>query len=209
MEFIDVRPAYQWLRAEAELSDFPRDVIFVLGGASETPLYRAAELFRHGYARARVIAFTSNGGTFGGNLLWGIPEVEHYAARLQEFGVPKDSLVYPKNSSEWTSNTLAEAQAAIPFLKRCIGCEPSEVILCARSVHQRRAWLTFLKQSPNIRFHNAPCEEVLTVELLPRILGEIKRIREYGAKGDLEKCAIPDDVLHIDQELARVGVQAL
>src|SRR3989344_3177068 len=196
MDFIDARPAYEWLAAHEFHEDVteaweesPSSVVFVVGSGSETAILAAKDLYHYERDRNPLhdmrIAFISNGGGFGGNLLWGVPEVEHYAAVLRESGVPEKALLYPNDKSEWTTNTLVEAQGAVPFLTRRLGFRPEHIILCIRPVHQRRALLTFFKQHTNIRYLIccSADDEPLSTELLPRILGEIKRIREYGAKG--------------------------
>ncbi len=204
MNFVDARPAYRWLRIETEKFSARHDAIFVVGGGSEAPLYRAMELYENGYAK--VIAFTSCGGNFGGNLVWGHIELEYYRNFFQKRGVPPSALFSPRASGEWTNNTLDEARTAVPFLTRCLKSEPRNIILCSRPVHQRRAWLTFRKQHPGIKYTNCPGDELLSVELLPRIMGELKRIREYGYKGDTERCAIPDEVLIVEKKLLALGI---
>ena len=209
MEFIDARPAYEWLGMDDTAPyDLSVSLIFVLGNGSEGPVRHAASIVKRFALPLPNIGFTSLGGNFGGNLLWGCTEMRHYRAILEEEGVPPHTILHPQEKYG-TTNTLVEARQAIPWITARLNMNKLRVVLCSRPVHQRRAWLTFLKQHTNIQFHNSPCEETLTVELLPRILGEIKRIREYGAKGDLEQCAIPDEVLFVEKELLRVGVKAL
>lgn len=65
----------------------------------------------------------------------------------------------------------------------------------------RRVLATFQKQNPEVEFVCNPDEERCTVELLPRLVQEVDRLREYGAKGDLEVQDIPDDVARIVEEI--------
>ena len=209
MEFIDARPAYEWLGMDDNAPyGLSVPLIFVLGNGSEGPVRHAASIVRRFALPLPNIGVTSLGGKFGGNILWGCTEMRRYRAILEEAGVPPRAILNPPEE-DGTTNTLIEAQQAIPLVAMRLAPRPHRIILCSRPVHQRRAWLTFCKQHPNIRFYNSPCEETLTVELLPRILGEIKRIKEYGVKGDLQQCVVPDEVLFVEKELLRVGVKAL
>ena len=159
------------------------DVIFILGGSSLAPVQRAYELYKQGYAPK--IAFISTGGNFGGEKIWGIPENQKYREVLLELGVQPGDII----TQGLTTNTLAEAQAAIPFIERELNKKIERMILVSRPVHQRRAYLTFRKQHPEIRYLNCPANEAYLEgdeETETRIVQEMDRIRIYSAKGDIE-----------------------
>lgn len=200
MKLIDARPLYHFLAAlnEPFPSEDSADVIFVLGSGSIGPIRKAAQIYSAGLAK--YIAFTSSGGNFGGNVVFGREEADEYRDTLIAFGVPLRALLFPTSNELRTTNTLAEARGAIPFVESQIG-RVMRMILCSRSVHQRRAWATFRKQYPNVKYVNRPDYEDLTVELLPRLVQEIDRLREYGAKGDLEMQEIPPDISGICEAL--------
>src|SRR3989344_3169178 len=214
MDFSDARFTYAWLGTSLEKTptETPQakiDALFILGSGSESPIYRAValhrELSRSTLHRPPPIAFSSTGGVFGGNLVWGCTEMEHYRRVLEMEGIPRSAIVHPPKE-KGTTNTLVEAQQAIPFLAGLLGFMQRHIVLCARPVHQRRAWLTFSKQHPGITYTNCPGEEPLSIELLPRIMGELKRIREYAAKGDIARCDIPARVIVTEEKLRAIGI---
>jgi hypothetical protein len=200
LEFINALLVYEFL-AHTNMPE-GADAIFILGSGSLGPVRKAVELYKSGFAKH--ICFTSLGGTFGGNIVFGESEIEIYRNELRRLRVPTRSIHSPPAGMGMpggTTNTLAEAQAALPFMETVLPRKPSRIILCSRSVHQRRAWATFCKQNPGILFTNAPDGELLTVELLPRLVQEVDRLREYGAKGDLDVQAIPDEVAETVEKL--------
>lgn len=203
LPFINARPLHDFLSTKNEPGPVGEKalVTFVLGSGSMGPVRKAAELYRNGLTG--YIAFTSAGGNFGGNIVFGREEVDAYRDTLIALGVHSENVLFPQSDELRTTNTLAEARGAIPFInsKRVGGA--NRMILCSRSVHQRRAWATFRKQHPDVYYVNCPDHEELTVELLPRLVQEIDRLREYGAKGDLEVQEIPEDVSEICEQIRK------
>lgn len=167
------------------------DSIFILGGASLAPVTKASELYKAGYSSK--IGFISTGGNFGGDKVWGIPEDKKYREVLLQAGVPATDIV----SKGLTSNTLAEARAAVPFLKEG-GIDPKKVILVARPTHQRRAFDTFRQQNPDTTFINCPADEPLDfndIGTMKRLVAEAERLLDYSKKGDIAKQDIPIEIL--------------
>jgi uncharacterized SAM-binding protein YcdF (DUF218 family) len=183
---VDVAKILDFLKLE----DQPEkaDVIFILGGSSLAPVIHAAQLYNDGYAP--TIAFISIGGRFGGDHVWGIPEYLKYREILNDLGIPSNSVIFAGLST----NTLEEARLAIPFLKES-GINPTKVILVARPIHQRRAWATFSKQQPTVKFINCPADEPDANTELSRLVAEIDRLIVYGTKGNLLARPIPDEIL--------------
>ena len=184
-----VETFFKFLRIE----DKPEssDSIFILGGASLAPVKKASELYAAGYSTK--IGFISTGGNFGGDKVWGIPEDVKYRETLLQSGVPEGAVV----SKGLTSNTLAEAKAAIPFLKDG-GVDPKKVILVARPTHQRRAFDTFRQQNPDTTFINCPADEPLDfndIDTMKRLVAEAERLLDYSKKGDIAKQDISLEVL--------------
>lgn len=172
------------------LEDQPEksDVIFILGGSSLAPVRYAAKLYHKGFAP--YIAFISIGGYFGGDKVWGVPEHIKYRQVLNNLGIPDTSIF----SAGLSTNTLEEAKQTIPFLKEN-GIDAKKIILVARQVNQRRAWATFSKQQPDIKFINCPAPEHINDIEPNRLVNEIGRLIIYSAKGDLLQVHIPDDIL--------------
>ncbi|PIR83432.1 hypothetical protein COU19_00525 [Candidatus Kaiserbacteria bacterium CG10_big_fil_rev_8_21_14_0_10_56_12] len=178
------------------------DVIFILGGASELPAKKAAELYKRGYAKK--IGFISTGGKFGGEKIWGVPENKKYRELLEAEGVPEQDII----TQGLTSNTLAEAQEAIPFL-RDRGVTVHRMILVSRPIHQRRAFATFKQQHPDINYINCPADEPLAPEdpeTRQRLVQEAERLLDYAKKGDTERQDIPREVL---EAAARIRTQLM
>lgn len=156
------------------------DVIFVLGGSTINPIKKAAKLFKADFASK--IAFISIGGTFGSKY-WKMSESAKYHQELLNLGIKENCILY----DELSRNTLEEARLAIPFFKKN-KLNAKKVILVSRPVHQRRAYATFAKQWPQIKFINCPADEKLTIhdkDLLLRLTQEIERLDLYGKKGDI------------------------
>jgi len=165
------------------------DAIFVLGGSSLFPVKKAAVLFKKGFSDK--IFFISYGGTFT-NPDWKEGEAKMYYKTLRALGIPDKNILL----EEATDNTLDEAKYAISFMKKR-GVDPKTVILISRPVHQRRAFATFKKQNPRVRFINSPADESYEInkELIERLAGEIKRLKKYGRKGDLVTQKFPEEVI--------------
>lgn len=201
LPFINPHLLYRFLstRDEPYQDSHPEDVLFILGSGSLGPARKASRIYLGG--SAKYIAFTSAGGNFGGNLVFGREEADEYVDFLSMMGVPERALLFPPKDKR-TSNTLDEARGAIPFIESRIG-KIRRLVLCSREVHQRRAWATFKKQYPDLVYLNRPDGEELTVELLPRLVQEIDRLRQYGVKGDVEVQFIPPVVSEICEQLRR------
>jgi uncharacterized SAM-binding protein YcdF (DUF218 family) len=184
-----------------DLKDTPRkaDVIFVLGGSSLEPVRKAAELYKGGFAPK--VAFISTGGTYGGEKVFGMKEHEKYWDVLIEAGVaPKDII-----TEGLTTNTLVEAQQAIPFIKGHF-IDAKSMILVSRPFHQRRAFATFSQQHPEIEYINCPADEASNledIEVGKRLVEEIERLLDYSSDKkepdpkykDILKLDIPTEVL--------------
>lgn len=197
LPFINSQLVFNYLSIRDDVGRNEADAIFVLGSGSIAPAIEAARLYHQGVARA--ICFTSVGGTFGGNIVFGEPEITAYAKWLSLSQIPASAVFYP-DVDKGTTNTAMEAKAAIPFMQERLG-RVRRVVLCSRGVHQRRAWATFRKQHPDVFYFNRPDHETLTVELLPRLVQEIDRLREYAAKGDIEPQEISPEVHAVCEQL--------
>jgi uncharacterized SAM-binding protein YcdF (DUF218 family) len=184
----DIITDYNFVMEYLKLEDSPQavDVIFILGGASLCPVRRAAELYKQGYAKK--IAFISVGGNYGGNKIWGKSEDKVYKETLIRLGIPEEAII----SKGLTDNTLEEAKAAIPFLVKK-GIKLKRMILVSRPAHQRRAYATFSKQHPKIRYINCPANERINIKD-NRPVEEVDRLIRYAKKGDIKKQKIPVEV---------------
>lgn len=181
----------------------PADVIFILGGSSLKPVEKAAQLYRDGFAPK--IAFISQGGRFGGETIWGMSETAKYNQRLLEMGIPQEAILAEENPEKQTRNTLAEAKAALPFL-RGKNINPERIILVSRPIHQRRAYTTFMEQHPEVEtYMNCPADEPLDMnnpEEVFRLVQEAERLLDYGVKKtDIQRPEIPGNILRAAAEV--------
>ena len=199
LRYIDAQYLLDWL----SMSTMPKsnkipEAVFILGSGSNAPAHAASQhlINTANEGRKTPVFFTSAGGTFGGNVVFGRPEVEEYRRILLENGISGAYLHSPPRE-QWTTNTLTEARAAIPFIKRVLGGAPACVGLFARSVHMRRVLVTFAKQHPGVEFVLFPDNETCTVELLPRMLQEVARLVMYAKKGDILETTFPLEALTI------------
>ena len=133
--------------------------------------------------------------------MWGISENDKYQELLEAHGVPAESIV----TEGLTTNTLAEAQAAIPFFESR-GVHVQKLILVSRPIHQRRTFATFRMQHPEIQYINCPADEPLDLEdpeTKERLVQEAERLLDYATKGDIEKQEIPLDILKAAAQIRR------
>ena len=181
---------YLCLRHQPEKAN----VIFILGGSTFSPTEKAATLYKAGFAPA--IAFTDVGGTFGPTNK--VQTIDWYRENLLELGIPRTTMVWAPLSH----NTLEEARVAIPFLRE-MAIDPRKVLLVARPIHQRRAWATFQKQWPRIKFVSCPADEPFDLTETSRLLAELDRLEKYASAGDLLPQIIPPEVQAAREVLAR------
>ena len=177
------------------------DAIIVLGGSSISIPDRALSLMLDDGVKTSIVAFCSAGGVFGGNLIFGMSEVNAYKKHLLDGLVEKTLLLYPVDPEHWTTNTLAEARALIPFIDAKLGRHAENIILCAHAPHMRRVANTFRKQWPMVQFYCAPSFDQPSVEMLLRMLQEVARLKIYGDKGDILPTEFPEDVLGVCRQL--------
>ena len=168
----------QYLSIKDQLS--VADTIFILGGATLSPAAKAAEISSQGLSDK--ICFLARGGAFS-NPEWTKSEAAMYSEHLLELGVPNTAVFY----DAICTNTYEEAIHSVPFMREH-GVDPRSIILIARPLHQRRAFATFRKVYPSIRFINTPGDETITADLasIERASGEMYRLQHYAIQGTLE-----------------------
>lgn len=156
------------------------DVIFIAGGSTLYPVFKAAELFKKGLAPK--IVTISDWGTFSNPDWKEKGEAFIFHQELLKLGIP-DKDIY------WLSiikNSLEEAQEALPFMKKN-KIFPQKMILVDRPVHQRREFATFVSQNPDLKIINCPADEPFNPnqETLDRVVAEMERLEKYAKEGDL------------------------
>ncbi|MBI5380270.1 MAG: YdcF family protein [Opitutae bacterium] len=167
-------------------------------------------LFRAG--RVRHIIFT--GGIGAGTADLGAPEADVFSAELRrDFPDISPASVFTENQStntgeniRFTAAKLARQQPALAF-----GHGIRSALLVANPCRQRRVWLTWRANLPDVPAHCAPpassfaAEQALYAskgqDIRLQLLGEIERILAYPAKGWIQAEPVPPEILAATEQL--------
>ncbi|MDA7798110.1 YdcF family protein [bacterium] len=158
------------------------DIIVLLEGDGFNRYKKAADLYNNGYSDKIVFSGAITDYNYGS-----FP-FEDILPKLLESGVPKESIIHEKNSS----NTLEQA---IKVIDIAIKNKWNKIILVATHDHQYRAYLTFLKQvlerKKEILLFNSPVRNLKWFEKnvwgrrFDNIDNEFEKINTYLQKGHL------------------------
>lgn len=158
------------------------DIIVLLEGDGFNRYKKAADLFNSGYSDKIVFSGAITDYNYGS-----FP-FEDILPKLLETGVPKESIIHEKKSS----NTLEQA---IEVIDIAIKNNWDKIILVATHDHQYRAYLTFLKQvlkkKKEILLFNSPVRNLKWFEKnvwgrrFDNIDNEFDKINQYMQKGHL------------------------
>ncbi len=158
------------------------DIIVLLEGDGFNRYKKAADLFNSGYSDKIVFSGAITDYNYGS-----FP-FEDILPKLLETGVPKESIIHEKKSS----NTLEQA---IEVIDIAIKNNWDKIILVATHDHQYRAYLTFLKQvlkkKKEILLFNSPVRNLKWFEKnvwgrrFDNIDNEFDKINLYMQKGHL------------------------
>ena len=165
---------------------------------------RCAELYQNNFASK--ILFT--GGIGAGSADFQYPEaIEFKNLILKEFPrIPEDDIITEPDSTNTGENlrfmqhVLHEINPDFTFLNGI-----KKVLKVSNAYRQRRAYLTCLKEFPQVEFINTPAETSFEEEielyktknqdLIRHLSGEMKRMLEYPALNYIVPDKIPEDVL--------------
>lgn len=158
------------------------DIIVLLEGDGFNRYKKAADLYNNGYSNKIVFSGAITDYNYGS-----FP-FEDILPKLLESGVPKESIIHEKKSS----NTLEQA---IEVIDISIKNKWNKIILVATHDHQYRAYLTFLKQvlekKKEILLFNSPVRNLKWFEKnvwgrrFDNIDNEFDKINIYMQKGHL------------------------
>ena len=158
------------------------DIIVLLEGDGFNRYKKAADLYNNGYSNKIVFSGAITDYNYGS-----FP-FEDILPKLLESGVPKESIIHEKKSS----NTLEQA---IEVIDIAIKNKWNKIILVATHDHQYRAYLTFLKQvlekKKEILLFNSPVRNLKWFEKnvwgrrFDNIDNEFDKINIYMQKGHL------------------------
>ncbi len=173
----------------------PSDLIFVLGSHDLRVAERAAELFHQGFAPKVLLS----GGL--GNFTRGVfekPEAELLAEVAIENGVPREHLLI-ENRSTNTGENVVFSRALLAKLSLVV----TSVIAVQKPYMERRTYATIRKQwpevtvnvtSPQLDFANYCTLDFPFRQVIQIMVGDLRRIMDYPAKGYQIEQAVPASV---------------
>lgn len=171
------------------------DAILVFGHYLPQVAEQAADLYRRGVAPVVLVS-----GYYHEKVPTGFrSEAHHYAELMIDRGVPKEAIIL----EEQASNTLENVHFGIAALESS-GHQVKSLVLVGVPWLMRRARATVEKQYPAITIGTesfTPPLDMLDVTRVNRLVGEVDRLAEYHAKGDLHCPEIPPTVMAASERL--------
>ena len=182
------------------------DCIVVLGSHDIRVAERGTQLLLDGWAP--LVLFS--GGL--GNLMKGVgneTEADKFAKVARAMGVPSEKILIENRSTNTGEN--------VTFSRKLLeerGIVSRVVIAVQKPYMERRTYATFRKQwpevnvamtSPQISFEKYPTEEISKDDVISLMVGDLKRIKEYSAKGFQIPQEIPDEVWNAYLKLVELG----
>ncbi|MBA8899756.1 YdcF family protein [Phyllobacterium sp. P30BS-XVII] len=181
----------------------PADLIVGLGSYDLRVADRCAELFHQGLAPK--ILFTGKAGNWT-NHLYKTSEAEAFAERAREAGVPAKAIIIEPNATNIGEN--------IRFARAMAGDAMKRIIIVTKPQTQRRAFATVRAQwpevhaditAPFINFEQQPIPTYPRDKLIHEMVGDIKRMIDYPAKGFQIPQSIPVSVADAFDFLVKAG----
>ena len=185
-----LRPIWDFLvRADDPASS---DVIFVFGSQDLGVARRAAELYAAGLTFRVLVT-----GRLGPMTTeFDKPEALVFKEELTRWGVPEHAITTELRAGNTLEN-VRFGMAALP----AVGQTPRSALLVAKPFVMRRCLATFARQSPAVSVRGCPPTGSLLVQrdrprvaFAARLVGEIRRLDDYGESGDIETQVIPESV---------------
>ncbi len=183
----------------------PADAIVVLGSIDMRVADRGAELYAAGLAPRVVCTGYRGRGTDG----FSDTEGRLLANRLIALGVPEEVILI----EEAATNTGENATYTRSLLER-EGIAVQSIIVVTKPYMERRAYATFAKQwpevtayitSPQLSYDTYFPDEAFKTDTITMMVGDLERIRRYGAEGFQIPQDIPESVETAYNELIALG----
>jgi uncharacterized SAM-binding protein YcdF (DUF218 family) len=187
----------------------PCDLILVLGSNDLRVAEHAADLYQRGLAPRML--FSGNVGLLTREQ-FAKSEAETFADVAAARGVPRDAMLLEPNST----NTGENIRFSREVLARH-GLDPQSLIVVQKPYMERRAYATFMRQwpgkdilmsSPPISWREYPTQTLTREVIIPILVGDLQRIRDYPARGFQIPQEIPDAVMTAYEELVRRGYRS-
>ncbi|HRH55686.1 MAG TPA: YdcF family protein [Candidatus Paceibacterota bacterium] len=182
------------------------DAILVLGSSDLRKAEYGAQLYHEGWAPLLIFSGGEGRTTTG---LWGMTEAEKFASIAVEKGVPQETILIEKRSTNTGEN--------IQFTRQLLeekGIHLQKIIVAQKPYMERRTYATFMKQwpgmdfivtSPKISFEDYPEEGRSIEHIINMMVGDLQRIKEYPALGFQIEQEIPENVWQAYEQLVREG----
>ena len=186
----------------------PSDVIFVFGHRSLELPRRAAGLYAAGWSTRLLVT-----GGFGpmSREVFSKAEALIFKDELLRFGVPACAIT----TENIAGNTLENVHLGVNAL-RVAGYQPRSALLVAKGFAMRRCLATFAQHYPDVEVRGCPPVESLIVQrdrpwpaFARRLLGELRRLDDYAAVGDIAAQKIPSSVREAAKRLQRFMQQQM
>jgi uncharacterized SAM-binding protein YcdF (DUF218 family) len=184
----------------------PCDLILVLGSNDLRVAEHAADLFQRGLAPR--ILFSGNVGLLTRGQ-FAKSEAETFADVAAARGVPREAMLLEPRSTNTGENIRFSREVLAQH-----GLDPQSLIVVQKPYMERRAYATFMRQwpgkeilmsSPPIPWREYPTESLTREVIIPILVGDLQRIRDYPARGFQIPQEIPDEVMLAYEELVRRG----
>ena len=168
----------------------PADVIFVFGSRALEVPRRAADLYAAGLSRRILVSGRFGPMTEG---VFGKPEALVFKDELMRHGVPAGAI----RTEVEAGNTLENVRFGMSVLQAA-GERPRSALLVAKAFAMRRCVATFVRQYPAVTTRSCPPQGPLVRHrdrsreaFANRLVGELRRLDQYGAAGDIQVAEIP------------------
>lgn len=183
----------------------PSDVVIGFGHFDMRIPRACGDIFRGGLARRIIFS----GGVGSGTADLGQPEARAFLRELQRShpDVPTEAIFVEDASTNTSENVIFSARGLAGAWPDCnFERGIRSAILVATPYRQRRVLLTCRRLLPQVACACSPPEATFEDErhvfaekgqdLIGLLGGEIDRIIDYGARGYIEREAVPDGILH-------------
>ena len=181
----------------------PSDVIFVFGSRDLGVARRAAELYAAGLS-SRVLVSGRLGPMT--ERVFDKPEALMFTDELTSQGVPESAITTEVHAG----NTLENVRFGMSAL-HAVGQTPRSALLVAKAFVMRRCLATFTRQCPGVAVRGCPPAGSLVAQrdrpraaFAARLVGEVRRLDEYGAVGDIEPQGVPETVREAVRQVTRL-----
>ena len=192
-----------WSFLSATKAPVPSDVIFVFGSRAIEVPRRAAELYAADLSPRVLVSGRLGPMT---EQVFSKPEALVFKDELLRLGVPDRAIT----TEVAAGNTLENVRFGMSALE-ATGHTPRSALLVAKTFAMRRCLATFARHHPEIDVRGCPPAGSLAAQrdrpwtaFAARLVGELRRLDDYGALGDIETQAIPETARAAARQVRRL-----